>query len=509
MANTTYVSDKFFLDQSGLQALIVKIASLKEQLEQARKEVAEVLPTAEMAPEGVTPFTKGSTVRDAVDSLEAKDAELNGLLETLTGRLDEVIGFAAEDGSMALNELLDGEVIKQATADDNRTNGSILSQIVKYAKALRTELGALTDKTSDYTTVYAAIEDLLARAAKLEGYVAYTDEILSEKGTVADRLDTLESDAPDFFTQVKVRNYDPSKADDQHIYLDFFGKDQTVGDSYDPNTAKATAVIDASELIMHGILSDVHVVTMTEDDWNNGYVTVGKNGETITFDKNNFTGTPIGNPFLIFEFSVAHDETGDDHEYDGTHSDIKHIWVDVDNLFHDYDFEATKYGEGDVYKKYFTIEPTVDYAKDGSSRKVTLNVAAGATLEKIDALVLGAEGRGVAQIDADLATLEGYVGYDETEASKGTVSKRLGDAEDRLDTAEGEIDTIKEHLYSKDDDVNKPFTEGGATVADRLNDLEAWTYRVIPSTYVEDYWDWYFEGKTSTPPNVENYSVEP
>lgn len=517
MANTTYVTDKLFLDQSGLQALIAKIAKVNTDLKAFIQEVRDKLPyeafeetvkkyiddaDAELLGEikkvsDKLPYeafgekTVKEYIDDADDKLQGDIDDINDLIGTDEGvfsadntistrfaeawdRFEEVIKFVASpDGSLYGNEKLGRFINQDTTESTNANNGSILSQIVNFAADLRDELGdwananitsANFDNEADFETVTSALTAIVAKI----------DSIINDANSLEDRVAKLEGTHDASVTTtiehdgafVKVTADQDNNS--QNIDVKFFN-------SYGKEVGGFE--IDTADFIMHGMLSDVRSVVLDRSKLNDP--------EYSWVDQSMLPASAVdGNHYLVFTFEVSHEQeaSSDIHEY-------KQIWVDVSDLYTDYTFE-TEAGE------YFTF--TAERTNAGKNDEAqnflfTLNATAKLT-DAVDAVYGG----------QDLTTDKGYSGTNidkhGAEKSRGvyaldnallTAEAKIADLDEAEKADRKCINRIEEVIgLTHSGDHADGYEDAKGTVSDRLQTLEWWTMeRSISVDYLDYLWD--------------------
>jgi polyhydroxyalkanoate synthesis regulator phasin len=387
MANLA--SNKLFLDQVGLQALIKKIALIKQELAEGAQGIA-----------------------------------------------DDVV---------ALTELVNTIIIK---GDDGSTEAQgILADVIASAAALREELGE-TPADAD-STVYD-------RLVALEDAVKALQDLTSD-------YEELKAKA---FADVKATY----KAGDQKVILSYSNK---AGEEV------ATAEISTADFIVHGLVQDVNTVTVE--------------GSKVTLPSGEEIDVPAdildhkGDKYLVFRFCVAHENT----DSEIAHDELKTIWVNVNDLFNDYDFEGAT-DDAD----YLKVEATeVVSGVAGTQNKVTVKVSLGDAQKAVNDLV---EGKTVSASDAN-KNYRGIIALnddlDAEIAAREASDKAAEELKGKVDKLVDEVETETTGLLDRAD-----VAEG------KIDDLEDWVNNsAIPAAYISDYLDWTIEGSTTTEPNIGSY----
>lgn len=387
----SFVSDKFFLDQAGLQALIKKIAGIKESLDKA---------------------ISGS----ATD------------LADVVSLVDNILAWADDEKNSVVAK-------------------GLLKNVIDAAQTLRDELG---EKDAVESTIYA-------RLAELEKFVEDLDQ---------DFLEELRKKA---FVDVDSK-YD---ADAQKVTITFTTS----------TGATKEAVINTSDFIVHGLMDGVKVVNY---DGSATEVDLGEWG-TVKVP----TEVRDSGKYLVFKFKVAHDHE-DDEKFD--HSELDQlIWVSVTELFSDYDFEGKSTDED-----YIKIDTVEDESNPNTANRVTITVSLGDAQKKVNALV-----EGVA-----LKPNQGEGG----ETYKGIVE--LNEAVEAINTGNeelaGRVDVLEETVGNDESGLVKDvkdLTDRVETAEGKIDSLEEWTStRFINIDFINDYFDYVVEGKGTEPkPGDEKY----
>lgn len=407
-----FSSEKLFLDQDGLITLIDKVVDLKTKL---------------------------------VDMIEDSNEDLADQIGALITMLQENFQWNLSDGSAVSFK---GD----------------LKDLQDLAAALRKELGKTEDITNEegYETVYAAIDDLVARLKDLEDVNAGT------------RLTNLENKG---FTDVDVKN----DLDEQKIVIDFYSENKPIAD----NVPVKSIEINTADFIMHGILSNVHLITLTQDDIDAEEVTVGT--ETIEVPSDIRVQANADKKFLIFEFKVEHD-SGNSEE--NTHGNVNHIWLDVESLFNDYEFKAVSTDEDYVEIKVVETHMGAEGEAEGQNL-VTYTLSLGDSQKRVNRLVEGTEYRDPQNI------AKGY--YKGIEA----LNVEADDIREKVDKLVEEVEKDETGLLDRTEKV-----EG------RTDNLELAVGHIqgfideqsIDPAKIEAYWVYYVDGnreEAGTPPTLD------
>lgn len=522
MANIA-VSDKFFLDKSGLQALIVKIAGLKSDLEAVDKKIQDVIPFEEFWDDDLK--KPKITVKDYIDAAdtaiwdvigEGQFGDGTGEKETISvqfarllKRFNEVIKFS-DAGSTELNEILDQLVVPQATADGANNNGgeSILKHIVNYIKALRDALGKWEENvinTEDFTefdgtTVTSAVtsivekideilsdaSDLEARVAKLEGGeedVPADDKSLNV-GKVVDGTAIRVTDFDHNGAFVKVAAEQDNQG--QKVDVKFYNSNDKLAGGFS---------IDTADFIIHGMLSNVYTCVYTKAMYEMTETSDPIEGlEWFVGDvvKTKPDGQKMGHHFLVFEFNLEHLDENDPE----IHDHKEHIWVDVNDLYTDYTFNVSS-------DEYFDFEVNRTDAQNGEGTQdyeFTLNIAK--PLRDVVNAVNGG-------VDRDSEEARGsYSGENRMnpDPSRGVykLDNDLLDAEDNIadltakqETDRACIDRIEAVIGlthadgDKHDNYDDNYDDNYGTIIDRVSGVEAWSMEChMGEKYVIALWNW-------------------
>lgn len=389
---TEFASNKLFLDQAGVQALIKKIADIKKELE----------------------------------------SNLSGAVGDLTD-LIELVGTIIEKGE-------EGTVAK-----------GILADVIAAAEALRAELGDAPEEVTE--TVYEKLADLTSRIEDIE----------------AKNLDDLDK----AFVDVEQPVYD---ANAQKVTINFKNRKGEVA---------GTAKIDTKDFVVHGLMDGVDVVSYNGKD---DQVTIGKGEDAVTLDVP-FEVKAHAGKYIIFRFKLAHEH--DDME-NSAHDEMKAVWVNVNDLFTDYKFEGEVAEGSEGYIEVEAIEATPDYT---DANKVTIKVGLGADQKAVNDLVEGktqADGKPVGETYRGIVELN-----DDLEALESEFETHVGEAED----LKADVEQLQEEVEGEDGLIKKMETAEG-----KIEALETWTQeKTINVQFIDDYFNWAYEGTNPEPPKPENY----
>lgn len=331
-----------------------------------------------------------------------------------------------------------------------------VAKVIELANDLRAELGEAPEEITE--TVYEKLADLTERLVALEG-----------KG-----LDKLIAEA---FCDVTTPEY---SAEAQTVTFSFLNRDGV--------TVK-TAVIDTKDFVVHGLMDGVDVVSYNGTDEN---VTVGSGeGETVVTVPIEVKGNP--GKYIVFRFKLAHEHEDSENT---AHGEMKEVWVNVNDLFVDYDFEGTS--TDDEYVTVTTERATPDYT---AANKVTITVGLGDAQKKVNALVEGtwqAEGKLVGTNYRKYEDID--TALEAAETAVGDLRKELG-VDPKETAAEGEaINTVYKRLNDHDTRITTAETTIGEQ-GEKINEIGDFlkTSGKIPTKFVEDYFDWAFSGQGPEP----------
>ena len=385
MAN--FASDKMFLSQTGVQALIKKIADIRKEILEGQTGIANDF------------------------------AELSALVDSIIAK--------TEDGVIAKG---------------------MLANVIAEAEALRNELGEVPADAAK--TIYTRLAD--AETA-INNLIA---------GDLTEDFNDLKSKA---FVDA-VSTYDSANQKVKLSYKNAAGAEVKLIE------------IDTADFIVHGMMEDVNTVTIESSK--------------VTLPDGTVLDVPVdvmehkGDKYLVFRFKLAHENT----DSDVAHDELKAVWVNVHQLFNDYDFV----GESDD-ADYVTVTATETSSTTAADQNlVTIKVALGAAQKAVNNLVEGKtqyEGKPVG---------ENYRGV-------ADLNKALDaeiEAREAVGTAAAEVKTIADRLVEEVETEGTGLLDRTTSVESRVDDLEQWTNtQFLSPKWVEDYVEWTITGKTGEAPN--------
>lgn len=371
-----FASEKKYLELDGLKALILKIASMRDEY-----------------------MSQNGGVVDALGALLA--------------RVDLIVAPGAPDevGNASDNVL-------PATESYGYTEGTLFECVAKYIQVLRDELGATADKND--STVYARLD-------QIEDWV--NNGFDAEDGTHYDgllaRVAELERAAEDDFvasveysTEAEVKENNKWEA----VFKSRSGKEL------------AKIGLDTSEFVIDGMLGDVKMISVVDNgtavrDLGTGtdYTITDAVGPWLTIINESAT-RENGERYLVFSFKTT--EAGvPTPDFAGEATGLKNIWIYVKDIHDNFVFEAES-GPAE----YITLEVAEPlHTADGATRivyttKLTVDavkaldwVLKGDAATKIDSYdVLNAD---VDKAQEDVADLQDKVinGFEETDGDNESV----------------------------------------------------------------------------------------
>lgn len=385
MAN--FASDKMFLSQTGVQALIKKIADIRKEILEGQTGIANDF------------------------------AELSSLVDNIIAKTE-------------------GGVIAKG----------MLANVIAEAEALRNELGEVPADAAK--TIYARLAD--AETA-INNLIA---------GDLTEDFNDLKSKA---FVDA-VSTYDSANQKVKLSYKNAAGAEVKLIE------------IDTADFIVHGMMEDVNTVTIESSK--------------VTLPDGTVLDVPAdvmehkGDKYLVFRFKLAHENA----DSDIAHDELKAVWVNVHQLFNDYNFAGVSDDED-----YVTVVATeTPSAVAAAQNLVTIKVALGDAQKMVNSLVEGKtqyEGKPVGENYRGVADLN--------KALDAEIANREADK-----AAAAEVKSAVDRLVEEVETEGTGLLDRTTAVESRVDDLEQWTNtQFLSPKWVEDYVEWTITGKTGEAPN--------
>lgn len=443
-----FASEKKYLELDGLKALILKIATMRDEYMGNNEEI--------------------------VDALGA-----------LLSRVDLIVApekVDPDDKNASMNVL-------PATDSYTYTEGTLFECVAKYIQDIRNELGA---------TDAAKAETVYARLDQIEAWV--NDGFDAEDGTHYDgllaRVAELErAAADDFVANVTCTDAEVVKKDNkwEAVFTSKSGKEL------------AKIALDTSEFVIDGMLGDVKLVsvldkgTLVKDlGTGNEYGLDTDDAAWLTIV--NESGTrENGERYMIFSFKTT--EAGvQTPTFAEEATALRNIWVSLKDLHDSYDFAT----EADP-AEYITFEVANKHTLD-SAQKITHSVALTADAVKALDWILKGDGANIndyatlnADVDAaqaDITDLQDKVinGFEEVDGENGS------------DAIEGSTGGThhQDGLLTRANNLEKRATNLEEDMAGVTDWIENST---IPNAFIEAYFDFAVFGIPGTDgePKIEEY----
>ena len=443
-----FASEKKYLELDGLKALILKIASMR-------------------------------------DEYVGQSEEVVAALGALLARVDLIVAHGTPDeaGNASDNVL-------PATDSYDYTEGTLFECVAKYIQALRDELGATADKKA--STVYARLD-------QIEDWV--NNGFDTEDGTHYDgllaRVAELERAAKDDLvalvecsTEQEVKENNKWEA----VFKSRSGKEL------------AKIGLNTSEFVIDGMLGDVKMIsvvnkgTAVRDLGTGTDYTITDAAEPWLTIINESATRENGERYLVFSFRTT--EAGvSTPDFAGVATGLKNIWVSVKDL-HD----SFVFGAASDPTEYITLEVAEPvHTADGATRivyttKLTADavkaldwILKGDVAAKIDSYnVLNAD---VDKAQKDVADLQGKVisGFEEVDGDNGSVTPEGSTGGTHHQDG---LLTRANRLEKRADDLNEDM----AGVTDWIEN------HMIPTAFIRDYFDYTVNDKVfDKAPEIGDY----
>lgn len=447
-----FASEKKYLELDGLKALILKIATMR-------------------------------------DEYLGQNDDLTNALGALLARVDLIVapGEADENGNASTNVL-------PVTDSYDYTEGTLFECVAKYIQDLRNELGATADKKD--STVYDRLNQIEAWVK--DGFDVEVEGETVHYAGLLDRVAALEATAADeLFAGVTCTDPETVKKENkwEAIFTSKSGKEL------------GKIALDTSEFVIDGMLGDVKMVSVVDKGTAVRDLSTGKD-YTITDAEepwltiiNESATRENGERYMVFAFKTT--EAGvPTPDFAGEATDLKNIWVSLKDLHDSFEFVT----ESDP-AEYITFEVALPEHTATGATIIKHTVAL--TADAVKALNWVLKGDADANIDsydklnADVDKAQGDVldlqnkvinGFEEVDGENGS------------EAPEGSTGGThhQDGLLTRANKLEKRATDLEEDMAGVTDWIEN---HMIPTSYVGAYFDYIVFGMPagSGEPKIEDY----
>lgn len=400
------ISEKLFLDQSGVSALVSQISSMYKALDQ-------------------------------------QDAEFAASLAHLVERMDEV--FGDDEGEV------DSHGHAEISLDEIRSkSANALNLVLGFADEIRAELGTkgvTANEDGTYVdTIYGKLQELADLiTANQEAIAKNAADILEMQNLAITDVTSEYSDNK----QVVTLNFLNKAAESRTTFtldLSDFAIDGMIHDAklidttFNNTDLQAFGTSDAVlAALAEGTVVDGEIVMVSGTAYVACYLNEGEVAEL-----HKLTNTTIQSPGKYLMFCFNRSSNGADAETATGGSEVAEVFVPVEDLFTDYSFDVES-------KNSDYVEIAVEQSRTNADSLVKTTVSLGsvavADFNLVEGKAVDAEGktiRGIESLHSDLAVAEADI--DQAEADIDALEADLAETKERVTKNEEDIVVINSKI---------------------------------------------------------------